>query len=78
VLGYVMDALSYFGLFAVTAMVATYALEARSHWFVLLFAASCGLASIYGFLQDAWPFGVLAAIGAIFALRRWQNRPRLL
>jgi hypothetical protein len=50
-----MDALTIFGLFAVTAMLVTYALEDRSHWFVLLFAASCALGSAYGFLQGAWP-----------------------
>jgi hypothetical protein len=38
-----MDALTLFGLFAVTAMLVCYALEDRSHWFVLLFAASLGL-----------------------------------
>lgn len=46
-----MDALTLFGLFAVTAMLVTYAMEDRSHWFVLLFAASCALGSAYGFLQ---------------------------
>jgi hypothetical protein len=29
-----MTLLSAFGLFAVTAMLVTYALEARSHWFI--------------------------------------------
>ena len=33
-----MDALTAFGLFAVTAMLICYALEDRSHWFVLAFA----------------------------------------
>ena len=42
-----MDALTLFGLFAVTAMLVCYALEDRSHWFVLLFAASCALGSAY-------------------------------
>ena len=48
-----MDALTLFGLFAVTAMLVCYALEDRSHWFVLLFAVSCALGSAYGFLQGA-------------------------
>ena len=48
-----MDRLSLFGLFAVTAMMVCYALEARSHWFVLAFAGTCVLASAYGFLQGA-------------------------
>jgi hypothetical protein len=52
-----MDALTAFGLFAVTAMLVCYALEDRSHWFILAFAGACALGSIYGFLQGAWPFG---------------------
>jgi hypothetical protein len=35
-----MDWLTLFGLFAVSAMLLTYALEDRSHWFVLAFAAA--------------------------------------
>ena len=70
-----MDALTLFGLFAVTAMLVAYALEDRSHWFVLLFAMSCVLGSAYGFLQGAWPFGVVEAIWALVALRRWYLRP---
>jgi hypothetical protein len=45
-----MSALSLFGLAAVTAMLIFYALEDRSPWFVLAFAAACALGSIYGFL----------------------------
>ena len=66
-----MDALTIFGLFAVSAMLVCYALENRSHWFVLLFACSCTLGSAYGFLQGAWPFGLLEAVWSIVALRRW-------
>ena len=51
--GRVMDKLTIFGLFSVTAMLATYALEKRSHWFSLAFAVSCVLRSAYGFLQGA-------------------------
>jgi hypothetical protein len=69
-----MDVLTLFGLFAVTAMLLCYALECRGHWFVLGFAASCALASAYGFLQGAWPFGVVEAIWAAVALRRWRKR----
>ena len=67
-----MDALSAFGLAAVTAMLAFYALEDRSPWFVLAFAAACALGSIYGFLQGAWPFGVVEAVWALVAVRRWR------
>lgn len=48
-----MDSLTLFGLLAVTAMLVFYALEHRSHWFVLAFAGACVAASIYDFLQDA-------------------------
>ena len=40
-----MNKLTIFGLFAVTAMLVTYALEKRSHWFILAFAGSCVLGS---------------------------------
>ena len=69
-----MDALSLFGLFAVTAMLVSYALEDRSPWFILVFAVSCALGSAYGFLQGAWPFGLVEAIWAVVALRRWMAR----
>ena len=70
----IMDALSLFGLFAVSAMLLCYALEDRSHWFVLAFAAACALGSTYGFLQGAWPFGLVEAVWAGIALRRWSIR----
>jgi len=66
-----MDWLTAFGLFAVSAMLVFYALEKRSRWFVLAFAAACLLASLYGFLQGAWPFGVVEVIWALVAFRRW-------
>jgi hypothetical protein len=71
-----VTALNLFGLFAVMAMLITYALERSSHWFVLAFAVACLLASIYGFLQGAWPFGVVEVIWAGVAVRRWINRMR--
>jgi hypothetical protein len=69
-----MDALTLFGLFAVGAMLVCYALEDRHPAYVLAFAGACGLASAYGFLQGAWPFGIVEAIWAIVALRRWRTR----
>jgi hypothetical protein len=35
------------------------------------FAFACVLASIYGFLQGAWPFGAVEAVWSVVALRRW-------
>jgi hypothetical protein len=69
-----MDALTAFGVASVAAMLIFYALEGRHRHFVLAFAGACGLASIYGFLQGAWPFGVVEAVWALVALRRWQMR----
>ena len=66
-----LDPLTLFGLCAVTAMLVCYAFEARSHWFTLAFAAACALGSVYGFLQGAWPFGVVEGIWSAVALRRW-------
>jgi hypothetical protein len=68
-----MDALTWFGLLAVTAMLVCYAFEERSPWFILAFAAACTLGSAYGFLQGAWPFGLVEAIWALVALRRWRS-----
>jgi hypothetical protein len=69
-----MDQLTLFGLLAVTAMLIFYALEDRSPWFILAFAGACALASIYAFLQGAWPFGVVEAIWAAVAVYRWRIR----
>ncbi|MHB8639911.1 MAG: hypothetical protein ACYDBL_08930 [Candidatus Acidiferrales bacterium] len=67
-----MNWLTAFGLFAVTAMLLCYALEHRSRWFVLAFAGACILASVYGFLQGAWPFGLVEAVWSVVAVRRWR------
>jgi len=69
-----LDLLTAFGLFAVTMMLLCYALENRGAGYVLAFAVACALGSIYGFLQGAWPFGVVEAIWAVIALRRWRQR----
>ncbi len=69
-----MDGLTIFGLFAVTMMLVTYALEARSAWFTLAFAFACAFGSAYGFLQGAWPFGLVEAIWSLVALVKWRRR----
>ena len=66
-----MDGITIFGLFAISFMLICYLLEDRSPWWVLAFAFGCVLSSIYGFLQGAWPFGVVEAIWAVVAARRW-------
>ena len=70
-----MDALTLFGLVAVSLMLICYALEQRSPYYVLGFAFSCALGSAYGFLQGAWPFGLVEAIWSLVALARfWKLR----
>ena len=69
-----MEILTLSGLVAVSAMLIFYALEDHSPWFILAFAGACLLASAYGFLQGAWPFGIIEAIWAGVAVRRWRTR----
>lgn len=69
-----MDILTLFGLFAVTAMLIFYALEDSSPWYILAFAVACALGSIYGFLQGAWPFGLVEAIWVGVAVWRWRGK----
>jgi hypothetical protein len=65
------DGLTVFGLIAVSLMLLFYGLEDRSVKYVLAFAGACVLGSIYGFLQGAWPFGVVEGIWSLVAVRRW-------
>jgi len=66
-----LNLLTAFGLLSVSAMMVFYAMERRSRWFILAFAGSCLLASLYGFLQGAWPFGIVEGAWSLVALRRW-------
>ncbi len=67
-------ALELFGLLAVGAMLLFYALEDRSSQWILAFAFACVAASVYGFLQGAWPFGLLEAVWSVVALARYRRR----
>jgi len=72
--------LTIYGVIALTFMMAMYALERRHRGFVLAFAVGCMLASSYGFLSGAWPFGVVEAVWSLVALRRYlvatrESRP---
>ncbi len=66
-----MDALTLFGLFAVTFMLVCYMKEAGSHWWTLAFAAGCLMGSAYGFLQGAWPFGLVELAWTAVAFNKW-------
>jgi len=63
--------LTIFGALALTFMMLMYALERRHRGFILAFACGCALSSAYGFLAGIWPFGVVEAIWAGIALRRY-------
>lgn len=65
--------LTIFGACAVTFMMVMYALERRGRGFVLAFAVGCALSSSYGFLAGTWPFGVVEAIWAAVALKRYLD-----
>jgi uncharacterized membrane protein len=65
------EVLTAFGATSVTFMMIMYALERRHRRFVLAFAAGCVASSIYGFLAGTWPFGVVEALWAAVALRRY-------
>jgi hypothetical protein len=69
-----MDGLSLFGPASVSLMLVFYALEDRGPVYVLGFAATCVLSSIYGFLQGAWPFGLVEAVFSLVAFDRWRKR----
>lgn len=62
--------LTAFGVAALAFMMTMYALERRGPNFVAAFALGCALASVYGFLSGAWPFGIVEAMWCIVALRR--------
>jgi hypothetical protein len=68
--------LTAYGVLALTFMMTMYGLEGRHPRFVLAFAAGCLLASSYGFLSGAWPFGAVEAIWAVVALRRYYRDDR--
>jgi hypothetical protein len=63
--------LTAFGVASLTFMMAMYALEHRGSAFVAAFGVGCALASSYGFLSGAWPFGVVEAIWSLIAVRRF-------
>jgi hypothetical protein len=66
-----VNAITLFGVCALSFMMVMYALEGRHRGFVAAFAVGCLLSSAYGFLSGAWPFGVVEAIWALVAGRRF-------
>jgi hypothetical protein len=68
-----IDSLTVFGLTAVSLMLVFYALENRSRHFTLLFAGACVMGSAYGFMQGAWPFGLVEGVWSLVAIRKWSQ-----
>jgi len=68
-----VDALTAFGIGALTFMMLMYALERRGRVFILAFALGCALSSVYGFLSGAWAFGIIEAIWTAIAVRRYAT-----
>jgi hypothetical protein len=68
-----MNRLDLFGLVAVGAALICYAFEARHPAWTLAFAAACLAGSAYGFLQGAWPFGLVEIAWAAVAVWRWNK-----
>ena len=64
-------AVTLYGVTALTFMMLMYALEKRGPGFIAAFAVGCLASSAYGFLAGAWPFGVVEAVWAVIALRRF-------
>ena len=63
--------LTAFGAAAVFLMMVFYALEPRAVRFTFWFAVACAMSSLYGWLAGTWPFGVVEAVWAVLALRKW-------
>ena len=68
-----MNAVTLYGVVAVTFMMLMYALEKRGAGFIAAFAVGCALSSAYGFLAGAWPFGVVEAVWAVVAVRHYLS-----
>ena len=68
-----MDALTLFGVVTMAVMLACYALEDFAPAWTLGFAGACVASATYGFLQGAWPFGVVEVIWTGVALQRWRR-----
>jgi len=66
--------LTFFGSVAVAIMFVSYWVEARSKWFVLVFAGGSAATSVYSGLVQAYPITGIEALWAIVALQRFSRR----
>jgi hypothetical protein len=67
--------LTVFGTIAVSVMLIAYWQEARSKWWVLVFAGASAATATYSALVEAWPILGVEALWALVALSRfWKRR----
>jgi hypothetical protein len=71
--GFAFEGLSLFGLVAVSSSLLCYVMEPKSVWWTLGFAGANLASAVYGFLQGAWPFGLIELFWAGAALMRWRG-----
>lgn len=64
------------GAIAVTVMMLAYIGEEKGSGYTFLFGLSCLGASAYGWVSGTWPFGIIEAVWAVFAFRKWRRRVR--
>jgi hypothetical protein len=69
--------LTIFGSIAVSIMLASYWLEPRSRWFVLLFAGGSAATAAYSGLAEVYPITVIEGLWALVALHRFAKRRRV-
>ena len=69
-----LDPVTAFGVASLSAMLVSYALEARGRGWVLAFALACWASAAYGWIAGAWPFTVVEGVWGVVALRRYLRR----
>jgi hypothetical protein len=70
----VLGDIAVFGAAVVTIMLVSYALEARSPAWILVFAVGCAASALYAALAGTWPFMVVEGVWSVVALRRWSTQ----
>lgn len=66
--------LTAFGTIAVSVMLIAYWQEARSKWWVLVFAGASAATATYSALVEAWPILGVEVLWALVALSRFRKR----
>ena len=66
-----MDWLAAFGLLVASGILVWCTFWSRSPFVALAVVALCVLASIHRFVQGAWLLGMVEAVWAVIAIRRW-------